>query len=96
MIDFIRFDDLLYNSDTMNETAVSLLEIKPGEKVRLVSFGSKGLARKKLQQYGLFPGDSCKVVRVAPFEGPVLINSNGREIALGLSVAAEIMVEKIA
>ena len=80
----------------MNETAISLLEIKPGEKVRLVSFGKKALTRIKLQQYGLFPGDTCRVVRVAPFEGPVLINSNGREIALGMSIAAEIMVEMIA
>lgn len=38
-------------------------------------------------------GDSLQVLRVAPLGGPLLVEVNGREIALGRSVAEKIMVE---
>jgi len=43
----------------------------------------------------LFAGDIARVVRIAPFEGPILLNINGREIALGESIAAQILIERI-
>jgi len=49
--------------------------------------------RKKLKMYGLHVGDRLHVLRVAPLGGPVLIEVNGREIALGRSVAEKILVE---
>ena len=49
----------------------------------------------KLRQYGLFIGDQVQVLRLAPLGGPVLIESNGREIALGRGLAANITVEAV-
>lgn len=49
----------------------------------------------KLRQYGLFIGDEARVLRLAPFEGPILLEVNGREIALGRGIAVRIMVEVI-
>lgn len=49
--------------------------------------------RARLTQYGLFEGDCLRVLRVAPMRGPLLVEVNGREIALGRRVAEKIIVE---
>ena len=47
----------------------------------------------RLSQHGLFTGDRLRVLRVAPLDGPLLIEVNGREIALGHGIAEKIHVE---
>jgi len=47
----------------------------------------------RLSQHGLFAGDRVRVLRVAPLKGPLLIEVNGREIALGRAIAEKINVE---
>jgi len=79
----------------MNRSVLHLIEIKPGDSVKIIDFGGKSAMRRKLQQYGLFAGDTAQVVRIAPFAGPILLNVNGREIALGESIAAQIIVERL-
>jgi ferrous iron transport protein A len=54
--------------------------------------GGKGL-RKKLTQFGIYPGDCLRMIRKAPLGGPLLIVCNEREIALGRGVAEKIIVE---
>ena len=79
----------------MNNAPIILLDAKPGDRIRILGLGNKDLTRQKLQQYGLFPGDSGEVLRIAPFDGPILLKINGREIALGKSLAAEILIEEM-
>lgn len=63
--------------------------------VRIVGFaGGRGLA-DKLRQLGLAPGDKVRVVRHAPLGGPVMVEVEGRSIALGRGVAQRINVEEI-
>jgi ferrous iron transport protein A len=80
----------------MNNTPFPLTHTKPGDKVRILKFDNSSLTREKLQQYGLFAGDTAQVMRIAPFEGPILLSVKGREIALGESIAAHILVERVA
>ena len=54
--------------------------------------GGAGL-RARLLQHGLFVGDRVRVLRAAPLKGPLLVEVNGREIALGRGVAEKIIVE---
>ena len=70
-----------------------LTEIEKEIWVRLVSVDDKGATAQKLARYGLFPGDLARIVRIAPLSGPLLIESGGREIALGRQVAEKITVE---
>lgn len=70
---------------------MTLLEIPIGGQARLIKIG-EGL-RSKLRQYGLHVGDCIRVVRAAPLGGPLLVEINGREIALGRGVAEKILVE---
>ena len=48
-----------------------------------------------LQQYGFHPGEQIRVIRIAPFRGPVLVEINQREIALGRTVAGKVLVELV-
>ena len=69
----------------------SLLEVPAGKVARLMKADES--LRPKLRVYGLHVGDCLRVLRVAPLGGPLLIEVNGREIALGRTVAEKIFVE---
>jgi ferrous iron transport protein A len=82
-----------YNRTLMVDN--NLLQIPIGDTVRIQGFeGSKAVATK-LRQYGLFVGDQARILRKAPFAGPVLLEVNGREIALSRGIALKILVERI-
>jgi len=70
-----------------------LQDAKRGSVVRIIGFeGSRGL-EGKLRQLGLMPGDFVRVLRIAPFDGPFLLDISGREIAISNSIASRIKVE---
>jgi ferrous iron transport protein A len=70
---------------------MTLLNVPQGKQARLISVG--GRLRSKLMQYGLHIGDEVRVLRSAPLGGPLLVEVNDREIALGRAVAEKILVE---
>jgi len=70
---------------------MKLLNVPSGSCVQLVDVDEA--IRSKLKTYGLYMGDSIHVLRVAPLNGPLLVEVNGREIALGRTVAEKIFVE---
>jgi ferrous iron transport protein A len=72
-----------------------LTEVQPGETIRIVNFEGGRRLEAKLRQMGLLPGDCLRVIRQAPFKGPLLVEVRGREIALGQGVTAKIVVEEI-
>jgi Fe2+ transport system protein FeoA len=73
-----------------------LIDMVKGSLVRIVSIEGNPRTRNKLSQFGLYPGDLVMVVRFAPFDGPVLLEVRGMEIALGRSIAEHILVEEAA
>lgn len=71
-----------------------LANARHGTRVRIISYdGGEGIERK-LRQLGLNPGELVHVRRQAPFRGPILVEVNGRTIAVGRGIAAKITVEK--
>lgn len=56
--------------------------------------GGHGM-QARLTQLGFLPGNRVRIIRTAPFHGPLLIEIEGREIVLGRGVARHIIVEKI-
>ena len=70
---------------------INLLNVPNGQRVRLVSIS--GRLQSKLLQYSLHIGDFVRVLRSAPLGGPLLVEVNGREIALGRIIAEKIFVE---
>jgi hypothetical protein len=65
----------------MDKTMARLIDVVKGTLVRIASID---------------PGDLARVVRFAPFDGPVLLEVRGMEIALGRSIAKHILVEEAA
>jgi ferrous iron transport protein A len=77
----------------INSLMKTLLQISPGFTVRVIDVeGGKNL-RSKLKQYGIYPGDCLRLLRKAPLGGPLLVECNEREIALGRGIADKIIVE---
>ena len=74
---------------------MTLLEAQPGVWVRVIGFEGGETLQRRLSQLGFIPGSEARVVRIAPFHGPLLIEADGREIVLGRGVAKKIIVEKI-
>lgn len=71
-----------------------LLDVKQGNWARVLRLDGGENLRDKLTQHGLYPGDCIRVLRAAPLGGPILVDVNGREIALGRGVAQKIFVEE--
>lgn len=72
---------------------MKLLNIEDNIQVEIVSFrGGRGIS-SKLRQLGLMPGDRIIVTKRAPFNGPLLVEANGRVVALGRGVAGKIEVK---
>ena len=74
---------------------MNLLQADNGYWVRVVGFrGGRGM-QSRLTQMGFLPGNRVRIIRAAPFHGPLLIQVEGREIVLGRGVASHILVERI-
>jgi ferrous iron transport protein A len=70
-----------------------LIDVDSGQWVRVTSIRGGRHLEGKLRQLGLLPGDQARVMRHAPFGGPIMIEVNGRTIALGRGIASKIAVE---
>jgi len=71
---------------------MNLIDVENGECVVIVDIqGGKGV-NAKLRQLSLRPGDKVRVLKKAPFRGPVLVEDQGRSVALGRGVAAMVEV----
>ncbi len=71
-----------------------LLDAPIGATVKILSFKGGIGFEKKMRQLGLMPGDCARILRMAPFEGPLLVEVRGREVALGRGVASKILIEE--
>jgi len=76
------------------EETSSLVELYPGEKgIVAFALGGYGLVRR-LADMGLTPGTEVKIVRNAPFRGPVEVSVRGVSLALGYGVASKVFVKR--
>ena len=72
---------------------LSLDAVQPGKVGRVKDIvGGMGV-RLRLEQMGIHPGDVIHVKRKGVLRGPILIEMNGVEVALGRGIASRILVE---
>lgn len=72
---------------------MNLLKVNNGKWVRVLGIsGGIGIERR-LAQLGFLPGNKVRIIRSAPFHGPLLLDVEGREIVLGRGVAVKVLVE---
>jgi Fe2+ transport system protein FeoA len=72
---------------------VKLSDVPIGARTKFTLLENAPTLCVRLNRYGLYQGDLIRVMRVAPLGGPILIEVNGREIALGCEIAEKILVE---
>jgi len=74
---------------------MKLLDTPKNQTVMIVDYeGGKGVGFK-LRQLGLCPGRKVKILRYAPLGGPVMIDIDGRSVALGRGIASRVEVEAL-
>lgn len=74
---------------------MKLLDAPKNKSVRIVSYKGGVGVDFKLRQLGLSPGKEVRVLRYAPMGGPIMVDVEGRSIALGRGIAARVQVEVI-
>lgn len=73
---------------------MTLKELKPGEKGKIVSIGEKGPLRRRLMDMGLTPGVEVKVVKIAPLGDPIEVNIRGYELSIRKTEAEKIEIQQ--
>jgi len=74
---------------------MSILDAPKGKTVKIIGYkGGRGVGQK-LRQLGLFPGRKIVILRYAPLGGPVMIDAQGRSVALGRGIASRVEVEVV-
>jgi len=76
------------------ENNMKLIDVEIGKSFRILHFDGGIRLENKLRQLGLLPGNNALILRHAPMGGPVMIEVDGRTIAIGKGIASKIHVEK--
>lgn len=75
---------------------IPLSEVEAGEKVTVVEVGDRSPELlRHLGSLELYPGTEIRVLRIEPYDGPLVVRTGGRELILGRPAAAEIRVTRV-
>lgn len=74
---------------------MTLDEILPGEKCRLLTVGGEGVLRRKLLDMGFTPHTLVTVRKVAPMGDPIEVGLRGYIITIRKEEAAKLTVERV-
>lgn len=74
---------------------MNFLQVNNGTWVRIIGFQGGWGMQRHFMQLGFLPGNNARILRMAPFHGPLLIEVDGREIVVGRNIARHILVEEI-
>ncbi|WP_406657012.1 FeoA family protein [Methanolobus sp. ZRKC2] len=74
-------------------TEMTLSNLKPGNKAKVIQVTGKGSARRKLLDMGMVPGIEIQMIRTAPLGDPIEILIKGYNLSLRKSEAEHIMVQ---
>lgn len=76
----------------MSDSPVSLSEISPGESASVVAMDPAVAGMQRLQEMGLLPGTTVKVVRRAPMGDPIELEVRGYKLSIRKAEAAGVSV----
>ncbi|HHX71979.1 MAG TPA: ferrous iron transport protein A [Clostridiales bacterium] len=74
---------------------LTLKDLLPGEKGRVISIGSAGPVRRRLVDMGITPGTVILLRKLAPLGDPMEVNLRGYELSLRKNEAEQVIIEKI-
>jgi DtxR family Mn-dependent transcriptional regulator len=75
---------------------ILLREAQIGARVRVLAVNATETdVLKYLQERHILPGRELAIVEAAPLDGPLILNVDGKDVALGLQLAEFVIVEEI-
>jgi Fe2+ transport system protein FeoA len=77
------------------EKELFLTDLELGQKGEIISIMGGLMATKRLADLGLTSGTKIKVIKKAPFSGPIKIEFRGSRLVLGRGLASKILVKII-
>ena len=72
---------------------INLYEADDHAELRILLITGGWEVRRSFNQLGIQPGDCVRVLRRAPFGGPLMIDNHGSQVAVGKQMAEKIRVE---
>ena len=80
---------------TPKTSLLTLDQARANSTLKITSISGGWGVRQNLNEVGLHVGDSIRILRKAPFGGPLMIAHHGAKVAVGRQLAAKIKVEVI-
>ena len=74
---------------------MTLAELAPGKKEKILRVGGEGALRFHLLDMGLIPRTEITVTKIAPMGDPLELRLRGYELTIRLDDAKEIEIEEI-
>ena len=74
---------------------MNLLDLPKGKTAKIIDYRGGRNVDFKLRQLGLSPGRMVKVLRYAPMGGPLMLEIEGRSVAIGRGIAARVQIEAV-
>lgn len=86
-----------YQMSDMNQDreVVPLTTLFPGERAKIVALGHGAGRQRHFRTMGLMEGKIVEIVATQPARGPVVLNIEGTQIAIGRGMARRILIQKI-
>ena len=72
---------------------MNLYDAEDQAELRILMITGGWEVRRSFNQMGIQPGDRVRVLRRAPFGGPLMIENKGTQVAVGKQLAEKIRVE---
>lgn len=72
----------------------TLAQLQHGESAIITDVSSIHIPLKLLEM-GCLPGNTVKLVQLAPFQDPMYLNINGSHLAIRKETATHILIEKV-
>jgi len=80
--------------DTANfDSPITLYEAGDHAELKVLLITGGWEVRRSFNQLGIQPGDRVRILRRAPFGGPLMIDNQGSQVAIGKQLAEKIRVE---
>jgi ferrous iron transport protein A len=75
------------------DSPINLYEAGDHAELRVLLITGGWEVRRSFNQMGIQPGDRVRILRRAPFGGPLMIENQGAKVAVGKQLAEKIRVE---
>jgi len=75
------------------DSPINLYDAEDHAELRILLITGGWEVRRSFNQLGIQPGGRVRVVRRAPFGGPLMIDSQGTQVAVSKQLAEKIRVE---